>query len=87
MEEPGYEAKSKQYAKVYCNYSMQSLWRNIIPALESITLESIQKHFNKVQHYMFVYLTGLPGGSDLEIMVKKYKKAVKSHSRISEKEH
>lgn len=45
----------------------------IIPALESVTLESIQKHFGKVRHYRFAYLEGLPGGSDLEKLVKKYK--------------
>jgi len=42
----------------------------IIPALESVTLESIQKHFGKVRHYRFAYLEGLPGGSDLEKLVK-----------------
>ena len=33
---------------------------------------------------MFAYLEGLPGGSDLEKLVKNYKKAVKSHRRISD---
>ena len=31
------------------------------PALDSIELESIKKHLNKVRHYMSGYLEGLPG--------------------------
>ena len=77
-------AQSKRYSKAYCKYSIVSLRNTIIPALESVPLESIQKHFNKVRHYMFAYLEGLPGGSDLEKLVKNYKKAIKSHRRISE---
>jgi len=33
---------------------------------------------------MFAYLEGLPGGLDLENLVKNYKKAVKSYRRISD---
>ena len=33
---------------------------------------------------MFAYLEGLPGGSELETLVKNYKKVIKSHRRISE---
>jgi len=43
----------------------------------------MQKHFRKVRHYIFAY-PGVPGGSDLEKVVKDYKKAIKSHRRISE---
>ena len=32
---------------------------------------------------MLAYLEGVPGGSDLEKLVKKYKKVIKSHRRIS----
>ena len=32
---------------------------------------------------MYGYLEGLPGGSDLEKLVKKYKKEIQSHRRIS----
>ena len=77
-------AQSKHYSKAYCKYSIVSLRNTIIPALESVPLESIQKHFNKARHYMFAYLEGLPGESDLEKLVKNYKKAIKSHRRISE---
>ena len=76
-------AQSKKYTKAYCNYSIHSLRKNIIPGLESVPLESIQKHFRKVRHYMFAYLEGVPGGSNLEKLVKKYKTVIKSHRRIS----
>ena len=56
----------------------------IHPALDSVTLESMHKHFRKVRHYMYTYLEGVPGGSDLEKLVKNYKKIIISHRRISE---
>ena len=55
-----------------------------LTVLDSVTLETIQKQYRKVRHYMFAYLEGIPGGSDLEKLVKDYKKAIKSHRRISE---
>ena len=33
---------------------------------------------------MFAYLEGVPGGSELENLVKNYKKAIKFHCRISD---
>lgn len=77
-------AQAKRYSKAYCNYSIVSLRKTIGPALESVSHDSITKHFRKVRHYMFAYLEGLPGGSDLEKLVKQYKKSIKSHRRISE---
>ena len=77
-------AQSKKYTRAHCNYSLPSLRKNIGPALDSIPLESIQKHFCKVRHYMYAYLEGLPGGLELEQLVKNYKKEVKSHRRISD---
>ena len=52
--------------------------------MESVPLERIQKHFQKVRHYMFIYLEGVPGGSDLENLVKMYKQKIMSHRRIAE---
>lgn len=77
-------AQAKRYSKAYCNYSIVLLHKTVVPALESVPLESIQKHFMKVRHYMFAYLEGLKGGVELEGLVKQYKKVVKSHRRISE---
>jgi len=45
-------AQAKCYSKAYCKYSTVSLRNNVVPALESVSLDSIQKHFNKVRHYM-----------------------------------
>ena len=67
-------AQAKRYTKAYCKYSLPSLCKSIPLALQSVPLESIQKHFKKVRHYMFAYLEGLPGGSDLETLVKKLKR-------------
>jgi len=75
--------QAKQYARAYCKYSRKSLRNTIMPALDSVTMENVQNHFQKVRHYMFVYLEGVAGGSDLEKLVKNYKKVIKSH-RISE---
>lgn len=79
-------AQAKRYTKAYCNYSLPSLRKNVTPALESVSLESIQKHFRKVRHYMFAYLEGAAADSELQNTVKRYKKAVLSHRRISEKQ-
>ena len=76
-------AQSKRYTKAYCKYSIISLRKLIIPAPETVTLENIQNYCRKIRR-MFAYLEGLPGGSDLEKLVKNYKKAIKSHRRISE---
>ena len=76
-------AQAKKYSKAYCNNSIRSLRNTIHPALDSVTLENVQNHFRKVRHYMFAYL-GVPGGSNLEKLVKDYKKAILSHRRISE---
>ena len=79
-------AQAKRYSKAYYNYSIVSLRKNVVPALESVPLKSITKHFMKVRHYMFAYLQGLKGGVELENLVKQYKKALKSHRRISKKQ-
>ena len=76
-------AQAKHYSKAYCKYSTVSLRSNVVPALESVTLDSIQKHFRIVRYYIFAYLEGLSGGSELEKLVKMYKKEIKSHRRIS----
>lgn len=77
-------AQAKRYTKAYCKYNLQSLRNNIVPALDTVTMDNFKKHFRKVRHYMFAYLEGLSGGSELETLVKTYKKKLKSHRRISE---
>lgn len=58
-------AQAKRYARAYCKYSRKSLRNTIMPALDSVTMENMQNHFRKVRHYMFAYLEGVAGGSDL----------------------
>ena len=73
-------AQSKCYAKAYCKYDIQSLHNNIIPALDTLTLDNMQNYSRKeVRHYMLGYLEGVPGGSDWEKLFKDYKKAIKFH--------
>ena len=51
--------------------------KSINSALDSVLLQSIQKHFRKVHTCVFAYLEVILGGSDLEKLVKKYKKSFK----------
>ena len=76
-------AQAKRFTRAYCKYTIHSLRANLNPALDSVSLDSIQNHFRKVRHYMFAYLEGVPGGSDLEKLVKRYKTEIASHRRIS----
>ena len=71
--------QAKRYTKAFCNYNIQSPCNKIMPALESVSLESMYSHFRKVRHNMFGYLEGIPGGPDIEKLVNKYKMSVKSH--------
>ena len=66
-------AQAKWFSRAHCKYTLQSLRTVINPALDSVTLENTCNHFRKVRHYMFAYLEGLPGGSDLEKLVKNTK--------------
>ena len=53
--------------------------------VESATLESLQKHFRKVRHYIFAYLEGIPGGSELEELVRntRWKLISLPHFRVT----
>lgn len=79
-------AQAKRYARGHCKYSLPSLRNTVVPALESVPLESMKKHFMKVRHYMYAYLEDIPAGSEIEKAVKKYKKIIKSHRRISDQQ-
>ena len=79
-------AQSKRYTRAHCNYSIQSLRRNIPSAFDTITQENIENHFRKVRHFMFGYLEELIPGKELDEKLKKYKIEVKSHRRIEPNE-
>ena len=74
---------AERYTKAHCKYSIGSLHKNIPLSIESITTENIKNHFRKVKHNMFAYLQGIKLGKELDKTIKKYKKAIKSHRRIS----
>lgn len=76
-------AQSKRYSRAYCKYTLPSLQNTIPPALNSVELENIQNYHRKVRHYMCAYLQGMVAGFELEQLIKKYKKAVKAHRKIS----
>ena len=78
-------AQAKRYTRANTNYTIQRLRTNVPIALDMITTENIQNYYRKVRHYMFAYLQGYVGGSELEKQVKKMKKVYKSHRRVSDK--
>lgn len=45
----------------------------LIPALESVRLDTIRKYFRKCREYMQAYRDGKSGGNDVENAVKLYK--------------
>lgn len=74
-------SQAKRYTHANTNYTIARL-RHIIPdGLDSVSLENIQNYFRKTRHYMYGYLAGCSGGSDLEELVAHFKKIYKSHRR------
>ena len=73
-------AQSKKYSRAHCDYSFKGLEGTIIPALDSVTLDSIRKFFRKMRDYINAYKEGLTAGPELEKAVKKYK----SHRKVYE---
>ena len=68
----------KRYTRAHCDYTFPGLERTIVPALESVRLNTIKKHFRKCRGYMQAYREGNSGGKDMEKAVKLYK----SHRRV-----
>ena len=69
-------AQAKRFTWANTNYIIQRLRTNISLALDSVTTENIQNYFRKVRHYMFAYLQGFAGGTELEKEVKRIKKYI-----------
>ena len=76
-------AQAMKYSKAYCNYTIRGLRNTIHPSLDSVALLNIENHFRKVRLYVCL-LGGSSWGSDLEKLVKDYKKSILSDRRISE---
>ena len=70
--------EAKRYSRAYCDYSFAGLERTVVPALDSVRLDTIRKYFRKCREYMQAYREGKAGGSDVETAVQKYK----SHRRV-----
>ena len=66
-------AQLKRYTKGHSKYTLPSLRKNIPLAYDTVTLDNINNHFRKVQHFMFGYLEGLTPGAGLNEALKKYK--------------
>ena len=62
-------------------YNIVSLRKNVVLALESVLLESIQKQITKVCYYVLAYLQGLKGGSELLSNIKKLSNHITKYPR------
>ena len=70
--------EAKRYTRAHCDYTFAGLERTIVPALESVRLDTIRKYFRKCREYMQAYRESKSGGKDVEQAVKTYK----SHRRV-----
>ena len=77
-------SQAKRYTRAYCNYNINGLRRNVVPALDSISVENIQNYFRRARNYMYGYLLGHKAGIQLEKLIQKYSKEFKSHRRVPE---
>ena len=59
-------AQLKWYTRGHCKYSIQLLQINIPRAFDSITHDTIFKHFLKVRLFMFGYLEAMVPGRELD---------------------
>ena len=66
--------EAKRYTRLHCDYTFAGLERTIVPALESVRLDTIRK----CREYMQAYRQGSAGGKDVEQAVKRYK----SHRQV-----
>ena len=73
-------AQSKKYTRAHCDYSFKGLEDTIVPALDSVSLDTIRKFFRKMRDYIKTYKEGYIAGPALENAIKKYT----SHCRIHE---
>ena len=47
--------EAKRYTRAHCDYSFPGLEKTIVPALESVRLDTIKKYFRKCREYMEAY--------------------------------
>ena len=75
-------AQGKKYMSAHCDYIFKGLENTFVPALDSVTLDSIRRCFRKMKDYMDAYKVGLTAYPELEKAIKKYK----SHRKVHEHE-
>ena len=70
--------EAKIYSRAHCDYSFTDIEQTIIPALEFVHIDTIQKYFRKCREYMQAYREGKSVGASVESAVHLYK----SHRRV-----
>ena len=65
--------EARRYSRAHCDYSFAGLKQTIIPALESVQVDTIRKYFRKCREYMQAYQEGKSGGASVESAVHLYK--------------
>ena len=51
--------KAKQYTRSHCDYSFPGLQANIVPAIESVSTDTIRKYYRRVREYIKAYREGM----------------------------
>ena len=62
----------KRYSQAHCDYSFAGLESTIIPALEFVQVDTIQKYFRKCREYMQAYRERKSGGASVESLLSIY---------------
>ena len=70
--------QSKAYCRAHTNFILVKLREILNPALDSVTVDLIRKHFRKAREYERAYLEGKKAGKEVVVAVKLYN----SHRRV-----
>jgi len=71
-------SKAKQYTRSHCDCSFPDLQANIVPAIESVSTDTIRKYYRRVREYIKAYREGITDGVKVIEALKTYK----SHCRV-----
>lgn len=70
--------QAKVYTRAYTNFTLAHFRSIMDPALDSVSLDTIRKYFQKVLNYERAYTEGKKAGKEVEQAIKVYK----SHRRV-----